>query len=150
MDQSMRATAEIRVEKCHIWALRAPVTEFADSRNVITSREVIWVRLEFSDGTQGWGEATLFGGPVEIAGDVIARELFPLIRGSRLREVHRSWDRLYETTFMHGRRGVVICGISALDVALWDGLGKRLGVAVVDLLGRYADRVMPYASASWW
>jgi L-alanine-DL-glutamate epimerase-like enolase superfamily enzyme len=150
MEELMNVIPDIRVDACNIWALRAPVTEFADSRNVITSREVIWVRLQFSDGTQGWGEATLFGGPVEIAGEVIARDLFPLIRGARLREVHRIWDKLYQTTFMHGRRGVVLCGISALDVALWDGLGKALGVPVVDLLGRYADRVMPYASAGFY
>jgi L-alanine-DL-glutamate epimerase-like enolase superfamily enzyme len=51
---------------------------------------------------------------------------------------------------MHGRRGVVIVGISAIDVALWDALARRAHLPLVDVLGRYADRVLPYASAGFY
>lgn len=141
---------KVIIEGYEAWALRAPVNQFADARNLIDSRDVLWLRLHFSDGSVGWGEATIFGGPAEVAGRVLTEELFSLIAGESGYAIHRLWDKIYQTTFMHGRRGVVICGLSALDVALWDGLARRADLPLVDVLGRYTDRVYPYASAGFY
>lgn len=45
------------------------------------------------------------------------------------------WDRMYDATYMYGRRGAVIHAISAIDLALWDIRGKAEGKPVADLLG---------------
>src|SRR5262245_16817643 len=48
------------------------------------------------------------------------------------------------------RRGISIAAISAVDIALWDILGKSLGQPVWRLLGdRKADRMPAYASGGW-
>ena len=48
------------------------------------------------------------------------------------------------------RRGLTIAAISAIDIALWDILGKSLGVPVWRLLGgRKAERMPAYASGGW-
>jgi L-alanine-DL-glutamate epimerase-like enolase superfamily enzyme len=48
------------------------------------------------------------------------------------------------------RRGHTLAAISAIDIALWDILGKDLGVPVWRLLGgRKADRLPAYASGGW-
>jgi D-galactarolactone cycloisomerase len=48
------------------------------------------------------------------------------------------------------RRGLTVCAISGVDIALWDLRGKALGVPVSDLLGgRCRDRMPAYASGGW-
>ena len=48
------------------------------------------------------------------------------------------------------RRGLTIAAISAVDIALWDILGKSLGVPVWRLLGgRKLERMPAYASGGW-
>ena len=56
-----------------------------------------------------------------------------------------AWDAMYAATHYYGRRGVVIHAISALDIALWDILGKAEGKPVGALLGMpMRDRVPAY------
>ena len=57
------------------------------------------------------------------------------------------WEKLYTGSFMTGRRGLGICAIGALDMALWDIYGKALGKPCWSLLGKAAkDHITPYAS----
>src|SRR5262245_66547076 len=47
----------------------------------------------------------------------------------------------------YGRKGSVVSGISAIDIALWDIAGKARGVPVYKLLGgAFRTRVQPYAT----
>jgi L-alanine-DL-glutamate epimerase-like enolase superfamily enzyme len=49
-----------------------------------------------------------------------------------------------------GRRGITVAGISAIDIALWDILGKSLDAPVWRLLGgRRHERMPAYASGGW-
>lgn len=57
------------------------------------------------------------------------------------------WDRMYTGSFMTGRRGLGICAIGALDMALWDIRGKALGQPCWKLLGgARKPHITPYAS----
>jgi L-alanine-DL-glutamate epimerase-like enolase superfamily enzyme len=57
------------------------------------------------------------------------------------------WERLYSGSFMTGRRGLGICAMGALDMALWDIRGKALGVPCWQLLGgARKPHITPYAS----
>ncbi|MBN1344458.1 MAG: mandelate racemase/muconate lactonizing enzyme family protein [Phycisphaerae bacterium] len=57
------------------------------------------------------------------------------------------WDKLYIGSAMTGRRGLGVCAIGALDMALWDIRGKALGEPCWQLLGGpKKDRIIPYAS----
>jgi L-alanine-DL-glutamate epimerase-like enolase superfamily enzyme len=54
---------------------------------------------------------------------------------------------MYTGSAMTGRRGLGVCAIGAVDMALWDLRGKALGEPVWRLLGGACrDRVTPYAS----
>ncbi len=55
---------------------------------------------------------------------------------------------LRETEY-HGSFGLAMFGISALDTALWDCLGKSLGVPCWKLWGAVRDRVPAYAMVGW-
>ena len=57
------------------------------------------------------------------------------------------WDRMYSLSAMTGRRGVGICAIGALDMAIWDIYGKATGRPVWQLLGGARQQsITPYAS----
>ncbi len=57
------------------------------------------------------------------------------------------WEKLYSGSFMTGRRGLGICAIGALDMALWDIRGKALGIPCWRLLGGAPKpSIVPYAS----
>ncbi len=62
-------------------------------------------------------------------------------------EPERVSEKLHANTFWLRRGGTIIHTISAIDIAMWDILGKATGQPVSRLLGgRYRDRVRPYAS----
>src|SRR5207244_5234287 len=49
-----------------------------------------------------------------------------------------------------GRRGITVSAIGGVDCALWDILGKSLGVPVWRLLGgRRSEKMPAYASGGW-
>src|SRR5262245_7976338 len=57
------------------------------------------------------------------------------------------WDRMYTGSFMTGRRGLGICAMGALDMALWDIRGKALGLPCWHFLGgARKTHITPYAS----
>ena len=56
------------------------------------------------------------------------------------------YDRVYHSSFYHGRRGTLIQALSGVDIALWDLIGRMSGVSVKTMLGGYRDRLPTYAS----
>ena len=60
-------------------------------------------------------------------------------------------EELYSFSRDFGQRGTYVEAISGIDVALWDLLGKRLGVPVCKLLGgNFRDRVKVYATGCYY
>jgi L-alanine-DL-glutamate epimerase-like enolase superfamily enzyme len=73
--------------------------------------------------------------------------LASLIVGESPLEPERLWYKMYRGSIYYGRRGVAIQAISAIDIALWDIMGKFYGQPVCVLLGaRWRERVRAYAS----
>jgi L-alanine-DL-glutamate epimerase-like enolase superfamily enzyme len=73
--------------------------------------------------------------------------LASLILGENPLEVERLWYKMYRGSIYYGRRGAAIQAISAIDIALWDIMGKFYGQPIHILLGgKWRDRVRAYAS----
>lgn len=73
--------------------------------------------------------------------------LASLIVGENPLEPERLWYKMYRGSIYYGRRGVAIQAMSAIDIALWDIMGKFYGQPVCVLLGaKWRDRVRAYAS----
>jgi len=70
-----------------------------------------------------------------------------MLLGADPGDVEGLWERMYTGSAMTGRRGLGICAIGALDMALWDLRGKAEGKPCWQLLGGAANRaITPYAS----
>jgi L-alanine-DL-glutamate epimerase-like enolase superfamily enzyme len=109
-----------------------------------TESRLVMVRVTDHDGVTGigWvsGGETVFQAAVELA---------PLVLGADPLAVERVWDRLYQPKLI-GRKGLTTRAISAIDIALWDAMGKRLGVSVHRLLGAYRDSIPAYAAGGYY
>jgi L-alanine-DL-glutamate epimerase-like enolase superfamily enzyme len=131
----------------------------------IASFDSTLVRVETEGGLTGYGEAKAAVGSAGTNAALVTcieQELAPLIQGEDARDISRLWDVMYNGSRAHfaiarghafpilGRRGLAVAGLAGIDIALWDILGKSLGVPVWRLLGGRRQARMPaYASGGW-
>ena len=87
------------------------------------------VEIATDKGIKGYGS----GGPG--AGYVVEQHLTKLLLNEDPFNIERLWDIMWRSTMSYGRMGVVINAISAVDLALWDIVGKALNMPVYKLLG---------------
>jgi L-rhamnonate dehydratase len=87
------------------------------------------VEISTDKGVKGIG----YGGPG--AGFVIEKHLTKLLLGADPFNVEQLWDIMWRSTLYYGRKGLVLHAISAVDLALWDIMGKALNLPVYQLLG---------------
>ena len=105
-----------------------------------------WLLVEiFTDaGLVGLGNAAL--SPM-VTKSLIDIYLKPLLLGADPWDVEYLWQQMYRRTLAFGRKGVALTAISAVDIALWDLLGKSAKQPVFRLLGgRTKERIPVYAS----
>jgi len=113
-----------------------------------THRVTSLVEVITDAGVVGLGSC--YSHPALVA-TVIEDQIAPLLRGEPIEDVRRLWKTMYLATRWFGRKGAVMSAIGAIDVALWDLLGKAKGVPVYKLLGGEGARTVPaYASALLW
>lgn len=104
----------------------------------VTRRTYAIVRIRTADGLEG--AAYAFGRGLPVA--AIVESLAPLLldADSTMPELIRA--RLAGAFWPYAERGLFSVAASAVDLALWDLLGKRRGAPLADLLGR-ARREVP-------
>jgi L-rhamnonate dehydratase len=129
-------------------ALRARV----EPEDLDSSSETVVVRVTDEEGRVGIGEADA---PAVIVRDLVymedvhawSRGVRGLLLGRDPFEIERLWHELYEATIYHGRRGLGIHVLSAVDVALFDLAARQIGRPVYQLLGgARRARLVPYAT----
>ena len=84
-------------------------------------------------GLWGWGEATLEWHTRSVVGAI--EDLAPLLISQDPTRIEYLWQRMYRQHFWHGNGIVRGTAISGIDIALWDILGKSLGVPCHKLWG---------------
>jgi L-alanine-DL-glutamate epimerase-like enolase superfamily enzyme len=73
--------------------------------------------------------------------------LKPLLLGADPWDIEFLWQHMYRKTMAFGRKGIGMAAISAVDIALWDILGKSAKQPVYRLLGgRTKPKIPVYAS----
>jgi L-alanine-DL-glutamate epimerase-like enolase superfamily enzyme len=105
-----------------------------------------WLIVEvFTDeGHVGIGNAAL--SPL-VTKELIDLYLAPLLIGQNPWDTEFLWQHMYRKTMACGRKGVAMVAISAIDIALWDLMGKSARQPVFRLLGgRTKAKIPVYAS----
>jgi len=103
----------------------------------------LFLRVETSDGTVGWGEPVIEGRARTVATAV--EELFDAhLLGADPLRIEDHWQAMYRGGFYRGGP-ILMSAIAGVDQALWDIKGKHHGVPAYELLGgAVRDRVRVY------
>ena len=126
-----------------------PMAMYPQSRHPVSSWfpdvRMCVVEIETANGLVGTGWCEDYSGASSI---IVERHLTRFLIGADARNRGQLWDQMYRSTIPYGRKGPAIFAISAVDIALWDLVGKHLGQPVHQLLGgKSRDSVQIYASA---
>lgn len=108
----------------------------------------VFVRINTDEGISGFAEVGLAYANASQAGFGMVVDFAKEIIGMDPMNIEQIWNKLHRTTFWGMGGGTVIfSGISAIDIALWDIKGKKLGVPVYKLLGGKTNtKLRTYAS----
>ncbi len=112
----------------------------------VGNRNQMLVKVETDEGIYGWGESGFSGRELGVKGIVehyrewlIGRN--PMRRGAL-------WQEMYRSQYFEGGR-TMTAAISAIDIALHDIVGKKLGVPVYELLGgKNREQIPVFATTS--
>jgi muconate cycloisomerase len=137
--ETSRMTRIVRADVHEVEA--AFVTPYRVTEGLLVSTRAIMVKLTDADGVEGWGEAnpskTFTGESMDDAMAALRSTLLPAVlqlAGPEPGLVDHVLD---------GRLAKQFCAKGAVSMALWDILGKRLGVPVATLLGGALRTAIP-------
>lgn len=111
---------------------------------------LVVAEIRTDEGLTGLGYSLAFGGGGAEAIQVyLETRLKPLLIGEDPLFVERLWDRMYRADRGIKRQGVAAYALSALDIGLWDLVGKAAGLPLHKLWGAVRDRADAYGSGGW-
>ncbi len=133
--------------------LVTPLHVFPDYQRLLGERFVglrggpvyaVLARVRTDDGICGIGSAGVGSGATAY---IIEHHLAPIVTGQNPFDVELLWEQMFRAVINYGRKGVVLEAISAIDIALWDIMGRATGQPVYNLLGgRTRERIQVYGS----
>lgn len=104
----------------------------------------VFIKVYTDSGIDGVGEATLEYKEKALLGAV--EHIKEYLVGQNPLDIEKHWHNIYRDAYWRGGP-VLMSALSAIDMALWDILGKHLNVPVYQLLGgRCNDKVRIYVN----
>jgi L-alanine-DL-glutamate epimerase-like enolase superfamily enzyme len=110
------------------------------------------LRIHTDGGVTGWAYSSfgrLAGGPDTVR-TILEKECAPRLLGRDPAMTRQIRADLWRALDYHGVQGVTHFAVSAVDIALWDIIGKSLDTPVYRLLGAARDRIPAYGMVGWY
>ncbi len=118
--------------------------ERGDAMQSFRFHQWLTCEVEAEDGSIGIGNAALAPDLVKAA---IDQYYAPLVIGEDPFDYAYLWEKMYRRTHAWGRKGIGMTAISAVDIAIWDLIGKLVEKPVFKLLGgRTKEKIPVYYS----
>lgn len=138
----MKITA-IRTSLLHV-PNDPPVSEYYPANTYVVTR------IETDEGVEGLGYTMFVGGNGSRAALAYLEEsLIPLLIGEDPILVGGIWEKMYENDRGVRKKGIPVYSMSAIDIGLWDIIGKVADMPVWQLLGAHTDKVPVYGSGGF-
>ncbi len=116
----------------------------ADTMSSFRFHSWLIVEIASDSGEVGIGNAAL---SPRVTKQTLDLYLKPLLIGQNPFDYEYLWQHMYRSTMAFGRKGTGMVAISAVDIAIWDLMGKILKQPVFRLLGgKTKPKVPVYAS----
>ncbi|MEM7091948.1 MAG: mandelate racemase/muconate lactonizing enzyme family protein [Actinomycetota bacterium] len=110
----------------------------------------VLVDVRTTDGVVGQGYLFALNGDRAKSLDEQIIGLATTLQGRSIFESEGIWHDLWGRINAMGHKGVTISAMSALDVAIWDAVGKTLDQPLHRLWGACRDEVPTYATSGLW
>jgi galactonate dehydratase len=134
-------------------ALTARAAELPKIRRLITRkhtinrRDYLFLEIETDAGITGLGEGSL---PFRVAiVEQAIQWLEPHLQGKAVGGIEDQWNRIFRELSRWRDGSVLMTALSAVDIALWDIEGKRLGEPVWRLLGSSVPKRLNVYYSHW-
>jgi L-alanine-DL-glutamate epimerase-like enolase superfamily enzyme len=141
--------SDVKISNVKVHLVSCPVASgIADATRHVESVGYLVVRLITHEGLEGFGVTyNEVGG--EAIKTLIEKSIAPCLIGRSPLETERIWWEMFAYLRGVGRKGLMMCALSAVDIAMWDLKGKMFGLPLYRLLGGVERRVPVYASGGW-
>ena len=110
------------------------------------ARDILVLDLETRGGISGMGYLLLFQPIMRTIAMCLEETVIPRVIGKNASAVEAIWADLWRSSVTFGRGGIATMAMSALDIALWDALGKRAGLPLHRLWGHFRSDLPAYGS----
>lgn len=122
----------MKIEQVNTHVIRCALSEpFHWATGEATARGSCIVEVVTDTGLVGWGECFGPAGPAA----AMVEAYRPWLIGADALATEKIWQDLYAAYRDQGQKGVPICAISGIDIALWDIKGKHFDAPVYALMG---------------
>jgi len=147
----------MKITKLQVYILRAPDTGRPHwvSHFIVPKANEILVRLQTDDGVEGIGLATSYT-PIEAAIHAFRSGIGELIIGADALAPEQLYQKLFALTWQrlaHEKgwsREALVRISSAVDIALWDIMGKVAGLPLYRLFGGFRSEVPAYVTCAYY
>jgi galactonate dehydratase len=117
--------------------------------NPNASKNLLFCRVETSNGIYGWGEAYVGKGKEKVVQNYI-QAMAPSLIGLSVFDIRHNGSALFDDFQIRRSAVDYFSAWSSIEIALWDIVGKITGQPVYNLLGgRCREAVRVYANG-WW
>src|SRR5437016_11013765 len=113
---------------------------FGEARNLLV------LEVETKGGIVGMGYLFAFRPGLRTIAACLEETIVPRVLGKDATAIEAIWQDLWRATMTYGRGGIATMAMSALDIALWDAVGKRANLPLHRLWGHYRSQIPIYGS----
>lgn len=140
----------MKITDAEVIQLRIPFTDGSSGVGLMptqwTHLDMALVKLTADDGTVGWGDGFAYSCRRATAA-ALEDMVLPLVVGAEIDDIPAFNRQMQQRLHLHGRYGITIFAISAVDIALWDIAAKQVGKPLAALLSKDPRSSIPaYAS----
>lgn len=141
----------MKIEKVEAIAVSIPLQKvFSGSSYKVDKRATVITRIHTSDGLV----SEVYNGDDRTHGldicRIIENDIAPLLIDESIFGWERIWEKMFRLTIARPDRPLAMNAIACVDSAIWDLMGKSLGVNVCRLLGGYRDSLPIIAIAGYY
>jgi L-alanine-DL-glutamate epimerase-like enolase superfamily enzyme len=112
--------------------------------------KIVVAQISTDEGIRGLGYSLSFnGGGAEAVHTYLETRLKPALIGEDPTFVERLWEKMFRVDMGVRKLGTAGYALSALDIGLWDIVGKVAKQPLYKLWGAANDRIPAYGSGGW-